>query len=415
MKIFCKILLLVIIMVLGLTTICLSNDLDSNKLILKITALNANSIKLEWNKFDDPALSSYILYRHVSTNEIKELKTVSNLDPTFYIYDNYSNDSSFNPSFLKFFLRAKDSENDTLATSNTVTVNFDDGIALAIPQTTEANLNDIVTYSINYNDITNAVAASFSLTYNPNVLSPIQQDDGLIVCPNSLFNNDLMISEFNHDIGLINFSVTQQEEINPLSGDQTIATIDFRVIDGGSPDTKLTLAKYISFDSNDNDNLIQYYLLATENQLIIPDYVDISLLVNLQYRNSLKGLVITIKNTDGEIVSVLEDITDDNPQVTLLPGVYTFEAKAGKYLSILLQDINIDESSSFVELGTLIAGDANDDNLIDDVDLTILKDEYIGESSKLKADFNDDGIVDLIDLTILGLNFNKSGDDLLNY
>ena len=65
-------------------------------------------------------------------------------------------------------------------------------------------------------------------------------------------------------------------------------------------------------------------------------------------------------------------------------------------------------------VGTLLGGDANDDNSVDVLDLDqIIQsfDRCLGDDGFIvSADFNCDGCVDVLDLDILIRNFDKFGD-----
>ncbi|MGE4284905.1 MAG: dockerin type I domain-containing protein, partial [Clostridia bacterium] len=79
------------------------------------------------------------------------------------------------------------------------------------------------------------------------------------------------------------------------------------------------------------------------------------------------------------------------------------------YLDTIKENVIISDETTHVDIGTLTAGDANNDNKINAADLDILREEYTVQQQNLLSDFNNDGIVDLIDLTILGINYNKTG------
>lgn len=67
-----------------------------------------------------------------------------------------------------------------------------------------------------------------------------------------------------------------------------------------------------------------------------------------------------------------------------------------------------------VSFGTLLEGDANNDNLIDFVDFSALSLSYNKLSGdpgfNPNCDFNNDGIVDFLDFSILSLNYNQNGE-----
>jgi aldose sugar dehydrogenase len=91
-------------------------------------------------------------------------------------------------------------------------------------------------------------------------------------------------------------------------------------------------------------------------------------------------------------------------------GTYTVIAKAGNYLSVKREAVQIDpQGFAYLKLVFNRAGDLNNDNLIDDADLLQVLFEF-GSSSRT-ADVNGDGIVDDADLLIVLFNFGESGDE----
>jgi hypothetical protein len=59
-------------------------------------------------------------------------------------------------------------------------------------------------------------------------------------------------------------------------------------------------------------------------------------------------------------------------------------------------------------MGTMKAGDANNDNLVNSSDYNILRRAF-GTSSDLRADFNNDGVVNTVDFNLLKGNFGTGG------
>jgi hypothetical protein len=65
------------------------------------------------------------------------------------------------------------------------------------------------------------------------------------------------------------------------------------------------------------------------------------------------------------------------------------------------------------EMGTMKGGDANNSNLVDSSDFTILKNDF-GHSGTDRADFNNSNVVDSSDFTILKNNFGQAGCSRIN-
>lgn len=95
-------------------------------------------------------------------------------------------------------------------------------------------------------------------------------------------------------------------------------------------------------------------------------------------------------------------------------GIYTVHIKGAKWLSKNVEVNTITGNVSGVNR-TLLAGDANNDNVVDVLDLDALIKAFDADPSSLNwnngvADFNCDDSVDVIDLDLLIRNFDVEGD-----
>lgn len=98
----------------------------------------------------------------------------------------------------------------------------------------------------------------------------------------------------------------------------------------------------------------------------------------------------------------------------LLPGTYWITIKHPQYLqNVTLQTLT--EGSNTVDLGQLLAGDANNDNFITALDFSILATSFNQgpeeETYDGRADFNGDGFVTALDFSLLAVNFNSAGNN----
>ncbi|MBL8131406.1 MAG: hypothetical protein JNL42_06080 [Anaerolineae bacterium] len=107
--------------------------------------------------------------------------------------------------------------------------------------------------------------------------------------------------------------------------------------------------------------------------------------------------------------------TDTSGQFTvtnLLPGSYTVRVK-GEHSLRLVTPVTLNAGSSTIALGTLREGDANDDNIVNIQDFSILASAFGtslgGAGYNASADFNDDNTVNISDFSLLAANFGQSG------
>lgn len=102
---------------------------------------------------------------------------------------------------------------------------------------------------------------------------------------------------------------------------------------------------------------------------------------------------------------------DENGAYTIEVAPGTYEVVIGKpgYLYKTYSGVEIKDSDRTLETIGLIAGQLNDDNVVDVEDLALLLQQYRRpELYSVAADLNDDGIVDVEDLALLLQGYRKS-------
>jgi hypothetical protein len=98
---------------------------------------------------------------------------------------------------------------------------------------------------------------------------------------------------------------------------------------------------------------------------------------------------------------------------TRTSGTYQYWVKGPQYLAnsgtVTLNGATVTSS----EMGNMLVGDANEDNVIDVIDYSVLRSTFgrsVGDPNyDARADFNDDGTVDVTDYSLLRANFGSSG------
>jgi hypothetical protein len=109
--------------------------------------------------------------------------------------------------------------------------------------------------------------------------------------------------------------------------------------------------------------------------------------------------------------------TDANGLFTLdtgpMPyGTYQWRVKGPKFLANI-GSVTLTGNAVTVEMGTLIAGDANNDNIINVADFTVVKSTFgkgVGQPGyDDRADFTGDSIVNVADFGLLKANFGQGG------
>ena len=117
------------------------------------------------------------------------------------------------------------------------------------------------------------------------------------------------------------------------------------------------------------------------------------------------ALVVTV----GGDHSVTTDASGYFTVADLAPGAYNIRAKGGHSLGNVKNGVILSAGSNSVEFGTLLEGDANNDNCVDIQDFSVLRTAF-SPGYEARADFNQDGVVNIQDFSMLATNFNQCGD-----
>jgi len=117
-------------------------------------------------------------------------------------------------------------------------------------------------------------------------------------------------------------------------------------------------------------------------------------------------LTVTLDSTDYAVT------TDESGGFTLTglaPGTYDIGVKNPHTLRNLKSDVTLAAGTNPIDFGTLLEGDANDDNCVNILDFSLLA-TFFTPLFDERADFNEDGYVNISDFSLLAGNFGECGD-----
>jgi len=96
------------------------------------------------------------------------------------------------------------------------------------------------------------------------------------------------------------------------------------------------------------------------------------------------------------------------------PGTYDIRVKHFHTLRNLKQNVVLNSGANTLNMGTLLEGDANDDNSVTILDFSILRTTFNKTEGQPgfdgRADFNEDNAITILDFSLLRTNFNRYGD-----
>jgi len=223
-------------------------------------------------------------------------------------------------------------------------------------------------------------------------------------------------SEFNNEAGTISYSAGAFS--NFPSGTFTLATVTFKALAEGTSPLNFHAGSDVTFGGAS-------VLCGTVNGTVIVVKVRLLGSVTLEGRPpkpdprwSVPLRVSLTPEQGGGPVATCTPTTDQNGRFTcdgLLPGAYVGCVKNSHTLQNC-QTVNLVAGDNSVDFGTLLEGDANDDNCVTILDFSILVTTFgkcIGNPGfDSRADFNGDGCVTIVDFSLLRKNFGLCGAPL---
>jgi len=264
------------------------------------------------------------------------------------------------------------------------------------------------------------------IDFDPAYLEVVDADaetGGIQITPGSTLTM-VMLNEADNSIGTIDYSAGKLGEPFP-TGTFTVATIQFRALAQTSPITSIIFSTdfpretVVDYSGNDVTGT-----LTGGTVCISEATVDISVVLQGGSRPPEGWEVpITIK-----FFSPGADVMTDSPvaqfdltttksgstatcQCTVAPGTYDVTVVSEHTLINVKRDVVISTPSTAVDMGTLLEGNANDDNIINISDFGILAVSFMcteGEPGyDPRADFDRNGIINISDFGLLAVNYMK--------
>ncbi|MBI1299304.1 hypothetical protein GC175_30605 [bacterium] len=259
--------------------------------------------------------------------------------------------------------------------------------------------------------------AAAYLNFNPQYLEVVS------VTPGTTFNPPLR-NEFDNGAGEVNFAAGIFDSFP--SGTFTLATVKFRGVGtalgtGISFNTQLPRASAVTFGG---ENL----LISTQPASVNVDGSGSADLVgSVAFEHdaindpSWQKLLTVKVYAAGDLSLVGEYAPTTNAAgqfiiSALPPGLYHIAVKHSHSLQSVIESVALVNGSNNKDLGTLRAGDADNDNFVGLLDFSTLVNTYLlcatDQGFDARADFSEDDCVDFVDFSLLTNHFDVLGDEL---
>lgn len=272
---------------------------------------------------------------------------------------------------------------------------------------------EVSTFRINIRDVADFYGVQFRLTFNPAVIEVIDPDgdpaNGIIV-PGPIFpTNEFFVGQeiIDNGTGQIDYAITllRIPKAPPFAGSGTLAEITVRALAAGvSP---LVFGPAITADIGGKTVQVR-----SEDGII-----TVECLTTLSGHAYLEGIASAPASDHSGITVTLESAGLTPVEFTGVTGVdgsylfgnvpagtYTVTLAHDTFLSVVVADVVVLEGQHNVLCGlTLLAGDLNNDDKIDILDLTLCASNF--GTTMPAGDVNADGIVNIYDLVLIGKNF----------
>jgi len=121
-----------------------------------------------------------------------------------------------------------------------------------------------------------------------------------------------------------------------------------------------------------------------------------------------KPVTVSLYNPDNSLAASVTANADGTFSLTAPPGTYTVRATASGFLSAQGSVTLTGGSTSTMPTINLLAGDIDNNNVIDQLDALTIGMSY-NTAVPAAADLNNDGVINVLDLELLALNYRKTG------
>ena len=287
-------------------------------------------------------------------------------------------------------------------------------------------VGEITTVDIRITGAVNLYGAEVYIAFDPTILRVLDTDlakAGVQIAPGTFPYPDFVaINQADNTTGVIHYAMTQQQPRLPANGDGLLATITFLTLAEGTSPVNITEALFADV------NGLDIYPATANGQVQVGRLATLIGQVTFQGRGTPPApswscpLSVTLSAPGaGAPTYALLSTSDQRGIFTatnILAGTYDIRVRSMNSLRNLRANQPILVGNNQVNLGLLIAGDANSDNRVSLQDLSILANTYgkiLGDAGyDERADFNNDTRVNLADLSLLATNYGLQGDRVLS-
>jgi len=283
------------------------------------------------------------------------------------------------------------------------------GILSISPPAATMHVGEIITVTAVISDITALAGIDLELTFDPAIVEVVDANstvNGVQISPGDCpIPGQTVENSADNSTGTISYSTATMAPNPACNGDGVVMSITFRGRAVGN-----SAIAFSSWDLSDANGLPISTNTPQDGSLTVLDSGSIVGMVELQGRTDFSDVIMTA--SDG--TTTVSTTTDANGNYALAvpSGTYVVTAEMERYLDSELSNVVVVTGSdtNLTDLW-LPGGDANDDDVINILDMSLIGSHYelsCGDAGwDGRADTNDNCTVNIYDLTIAAGNFGQ--------
>jgi hypothetical protein len=314
-----------------------------------------------------------------------------------------------------------------------------------VPPHSEVDAGTSTVVQVVVSDVVNFYGVAFELSFDPTLVQVVDADPGepgVQITLGDFLSPDVVPGHVvDNAAGTIEIAFSQIAPSPPRTGSGAIASIEFVGADVG-----LSPLVFGDVDLGDSDGL-PIPAVRLDGELLVVDPLQPTLTptatptaeptpeegatlvgsVSFQARPTpphidwVSPLSVTLELSSGGGANATYSPTTDAMGVftitNIVPGVYDIAVRDRNSLWNVRNDYALAMGINYVDMGTVVAGDANNDEEIELLDFSILASTFATSSTDPgwdpRADFNNSGAIDILDYSLLASNFGRLGRTIL--
>lgn len=277
------------------------------------------------------------------------------------------------------------------------------GLTLAVIGPATANIGDIFEIQVVVNNPSPAgiFGYQFALTWNSTAVTPVDPTPTLSPEFPLIAQNEITGGQFN-------VAASRQGDVSDLPGSLTLLTWRFQAITPTSSNSANFDLATATLGQKDGTEIPLEAITNLAVMVVEPTPQRGSLAGNVQVESHAPGAQARVSILVNELGrTVTPTPGGDFTFADLDFGTYTLTASSPGFLRASCNSVKHNSQSTTLAGIILLAGDLNDDGVIDVADAAALG-LAIGSGPGAVADLNVDGAVNVLDLILLAVNFGQS-------